>query len=178
MEKFKIPILYGLTIALAGTILMFSLLGLGLLGPDAVSSDKEMIGGTILFLMIYLFLLIGIYFALKKKKDQDNSQLSFKEAVLQGFVISLTTAIFSVVFTYFFYEVLYPEYVTELLSAMKEKMNLLGIPKEKIDKKLAERTMYYSTTTQSTYSFIGNFITGIAFTFLLSFFLKTSKKRP
>ncbi len=177
MKKIKTPIFYGFAIALAGTILMLSLLGLDLLGPDAVSSDMEMIGGTILFLMIYLFLLIGIYFALKKRKERNNSRLSFKEALLQGFIISLAAAIFSAVFTYIFYELLHPEYVKELLSAMKEKMNLLGIPKEKIDEKLAERTIYYSTITQSSYSFIGNFITGMAFTFLLSFFLKTNKKQ-
>ncbi len=176
MKKIKTPIIYGFVIALAGTILMLSLLGLGLLGPNAVSSDREMIGGTVLFLMIYLFLLIGIYFALKKKKEKNNSRLTFKEALLEGFIISLVTALFSVVFTYLFYEILYPNYVNELISAMKEKMNLLGIPKEKIDQKLAEKINYYSTTSQGIFSFIGNLITGIAFTLLLSFFTKTNKK--
>ncbi len=176
MKKFKIPISYGFVIALTGTFLMLSLIELGLLGPNAVSSDRETIGGTVLFLMIYLFLLIGIYFALKKKKEQNDSQLSFKDALLEGLLISLTTALFSVVFTYLFYEILYPDYVNELLSAMQEKMNLLGIPKEKIDEKLAEKMKYYSTSTQSFFSFIGNFITGVAFTLLLSFFVKTNKR--
>ncbi|WP_109435090.1 MULTISPECIES: DUF4199 domain-containing protein [Aquimarina] len=176
MKKIRTPIFYGFVIALAGTVLMISLLALDLLGPNAISSDREMIGGTILFLMLYLFLLIGIYFALKKKKQQNNSQLSFKNSLLLGFMISISTALFSVVFTYIFYEILYPKYVNELLLAMKEKMNLLSIPKEKIDEKLAERTTYYSTAIQSGYSFIGNFITGMAFTLLLSFFLKTNKK--
>lgn len=177
MKKFKLPVFYGFIIALTGTVLMLGLLGLDLLGPDAILSDKEMIGGTILFLMIYLFLLIGIYVALKKKKEQNNSQLSFKEALIQGFIISFTTAIFSVVFTYVFYELLYPEYVNELLTAMKEKMNLSGVSKERIDEKVNEKISYYSTTTQSGYSFIGNFITGMAFTLLLGFFLKTNKKQ-
>jgi len=176
MKKIKTSIFYGFAIASAGTILMLSLLGLDLLGPKAVSFEREMIGGTILFLLIYLFLLIGIYFALKNQKEQNNSHLSFKEALMQGLVISITTALFSVIFTYLFYEVLYPEYVNDLFLAMEEKMNLLGIPKEKIDEKLAEKMSYYGTTTQSGYSFVGNFITGIAFTLLLSFFLKTNKK--
>ena len=176
MEKFKTPIFYGFAIALAGSILMISLIALGLLGPNAISSDREMYGGTILFLMIYLFLLIGIYFALKKKKEQNKNHLSFREALIQGSIISISTGLFSVIFTFMFYELLYPDYVNDLLLALKEKMHTGGIPSEKIEGKLAEKRDYYSTITQSTYSFIGNFITGMAFTLLLGFFLKTAKK--
>jgi len=49
-------------------------------------------------------------------------------------------------------------------------------PKRKIEEKLTERKAYYSTSNQSMYSFIGNFITGAAFTLLLSFFLKSNRK--
>lgn len=175
MNRFKQPIFYGIAIGTAGTILMLSLLGLDLLGPKAISSEREMIGGTILFLMLYLFLLIGIYFVLKNQKEKNNNQLSFMQSLMQGFVVSFTTALTSVIFTYFFYEILYPDYVSELLSAMKEKMTLLGIPNEKIELKLAEKQSYYSTYVQAGYSFIGNLITGLAFTLLLSFFLKTKK---
>lgn len=175
MEKIKTPIIYGFVIALAGSILMLSLLALGLLGPKAISSNREMYGGTILFLMIYLFLLIGIYYVLNKKKEQNKNHLSFKDAVMHGFGISISTALFSVVFTCLFYEILYPDYVNDLLLALEDKMSFSGISKEKIDEKLTEKMNYYSTLTQSTYSFVGNLITGMAFTFLLSFFLKTSK---
>lgn len=174
--NYRTSIYYGFVIALCGSILMLSLVGLDMLGPDAVSSNKEMIGGTLLFLMIYLFLLIGIYFVLKKKKEQNEGILSFKTALTQGMLTSLSTAFFSVLFTVLFYEVMYPEYVTELLSALKEKMELENIPGKKIEEKLMERKDYYSTSNQSVYSFIGNFITGAAFTLLLSFFLKRNQK--
>jgi len=176
MKNFKTPILYGFLIALAGILLMLSLIGLGLLGPKAVPTDKEMIGGTILFLMIYVFLLLGIYFGMKKRKEENNLQLSFKEALLDGFIISLSTAFFSVIFTYLFYEILYPDYVNELLTAMKLKMETLGISEEQIAEKLEEKKNYFSTLSQSGFAFIGNFITGMTFTFLLSFFLKSNKK--
>ena len=135
-----------------------------------------MIGGTLLFLMIYLFLLIGIYYALKKQKEQNEGILSFKTALVQGILTSLTTAFFSVLFTVLFYEVLYPEFVSEFLAALKEKMELENIPKEKIEGKLIEMRGYYSTSNQSLFSFIGNFTTGAAFTLLLSFFLKNNRK--
>lgn len=176
MAKFKTSILYGLIVSLAGSGLMISLIGLKLLGPKAIPLDNEMIGGTILFLFLYLFLLFGIYFAIKKRKQQKGQTITFKEALLQGIVVSLSTAIFSVLFTYLFYDILYPSYATETLEALKIKMESVNVPNEMMNEKLIEKKEYYSTSVQSFFSFIGNFITGTAFALLLSFFLKSNAK--
>ncbi len=156
---------------------MVSLLGLNLLGPGAVPLEREVSGGTILFLMLYLFLLFGIYFLLKRYKDGNDGNLTWTDGIIQGITVSISTAIFSVLFTYLFYELIYPDYVTELTAALQKKMELANIPKEKIIEKLVEIRAYYATSTQSIYSFIGNLITGTAFTLLLSFFLKTNRKK-
>lgn len=177
MTKLKTPIIYGFVVALVGTVLMLSLIGLKLLGPKAITLETEMAGGTILFLMLYLFLLIGIYFAIKKRKDVLKQQIPFKEAFLQGITVSLATAIFSVVFTIIFYEFLYPNYVNETMEALQIKMEGVGVPVDKLNAKLEEKKAYYSTATQSFFSFIGNLITGVAFTLLLSFFLKSNTKK-
>lgn len=177
MAKFKTSILYGLIVSLAGSVLMVSLVGLQLIGPKAILLDNEMIGGTVLFLFLYLFLLFGIYFAIKRKKQQNGQTISFKEALLQGILVTLSTAVFSVLFTYLFYDVFYPNYVSEILEALKIKMDSVNVPKQMIDEKLLEKESYYSTLIQSFYSFIGNLITGVAFTLLLSFFLKSNSKR-
>ncbi len=172
----RTPVTYGLMIALGGTLLMLSLLGLDMIGPDTISSEKEMIGGTILFLMIYLFLLFGIYFALKKIKDENKGILTFQKALKTGILTSLSAAVFSVFFTVIFYEVIYPDYVSDLMASLKEKMELEKIPNVRISEKLEETKSYYSTQSQSLFSFIGNFTTGAAFTLLLSFFLKNNKR--
>ncbi len=177
MMKFKTPIIYGFVVALVGSLLMLTLIGLKLLGSEAILLDKEMVGGTVLFLMLYLFLLFGIYFAIRKRKELNGQIISYKEALLQGLVLSLSTAIFSVIFTYLFYELLYPEYVAETLNALKIKMQDVNVPVEKLEAKLLEKQEYYSTPTQSFYSFVGNLITGIAFTLLLSFFLKSTNRK-
>ncbi|PRX53961.1 DUF4199 domain-containing protein [Flagellimonas meridianipacifica] len=177
MEKLKTPIVYGFVVALAGSILMLTLLALKLLGPKAIALENEMTGGTILFLMLYLLLLFAIYFAIKKRKDVLGRGIQFKEALIQGFVVSLSTAVFSVVFTIVFYELLYPSYVADTIEALRLKMESSGVPVEKLNAKLEEKEAYLSTSTQSMFSFIGNLITGGAFTLLLSFFLKTSKER-
>lgn len=177
MAKFKTSILYGLIVSLAGSVLMISLVGLKLIGPKAIPLDNEMVGGTVLFLFLYLFLLFAIYFAIKKKKQQNGQTISFKEALLQGILVSLSTAVFSVLFTYLFYDVLYPNYVNEILEALKIKMESVNVPKQMVDEKLLEKETYYSTSVQSFYSFIGNLITGVAFALLLSFFLKSNSKR-
>lgn len=172
----KSAILNGLAVALAGSVLMVSLLGLKLIGPKAISLDTEMTGGTVLFLMIYLFLLFAIYLTIKKRKESNGQKITFKSALLQGAVLSISTALVSVVLTYLFYEILYPNYVTEMLSSLQIKMQNLNLEPQKIEQKLAEKKAYYSTSVQSFYSFIGNLITGISFTLLLSFFLKSNSK--
>ncbi len=177
MIKFKTPLIYGFVIAFGGSALMLTLVWLKLLGPKAISLDNEMIGGTILFLMLYLFLLFGIYLAIRKRKEQNGLVISYKEALLQGLVLSLSTAIFSVIFTYIFYELLYTNYVADTLNALKEKMQDANVSSEKLETKLLEKKEYYSTSVQSFYSFVGNFITGSAFTLLLSFFLKSNNRK-
>ncbi len=174
MKKFKTSITYGLIISLAGSLLMISLIEFNLLGPKAISLDNQMIGGTILFLILYIFLLFGIYFSIKKRKDQNGQKINFKEALFQGIVVSLSTAIFSVVLTFLFYEIIYQNYATETLEALKIKMENANVPIEKLNLKLSEKSDYYSTPIQIFYSFKGNCITGIAFTLLLSFFLKST----
>lgn len=176
MAKFKNSILYGLIVSLAGSGLMISLVWLKLLGPKAILLNNEMIGGTILFLFLYLFLLFGIYYSIKKRKQQNGLKITFKEALLQGIIVSLSTAVFSVLFTYVFYDIFYPNYVTEILEALKFKMESATVQQEMITEKLLEKKNYYSTSVQSSFSFIGNLITGIAFSLLLSFFLKSTSK--
>lgn len=177
MSKFKTPIIYGMAVALAGSVLMISLIELKLLGPKAISLESDMAGGTILFLMLYLFLLFGIYFAIKKQKEQNAQTITFKEAMLQGFAVSLMTALTSVALTYLFYNVLYTDYVSETLEALRTQMQSANVPTAKLQAKLAEKEEYYSTATQSFFSFVGNLITGITFTLLLSFFLKSKNRK-
>ncbi len=176
MTKLKTPIVYGFMVALAGSVLMLTLIALKLVGPKAIALETEMTGGTILFLMLYLFLLFGIYFAIKKKKDEQGQSLSFKEAVVQGMAVSTATAVFSVIFTIVFYELLYPTYVVETIDALKLKMENAGVSIDLLNTKLGEREAYLSTSSQSLFSFVGNLITGAAFTLLLSFFLKSNIK--
>ena len=173
MTKFKNSILCGLIVSLAGSGLMISLVGLKLLGPKAISLENEMTGGTILFLFLYLFLLFGIYFTIKKRKQQNGQRITFKEALFQGIAVSLSTAVFSVLLTYLFYDMLYPSYVSETLEALRVKMESANVPKNMVSEKLLEKKNYYSTSVQGFYSFVGNLVTGIAFSLLLSFFLKS-----
>ncbi|WP_343488432.1 DUF4199 domain-containing protein [Allomuricauda sp. d1] len=177
MAKLKTPIVHGFVVALAGSVLMLILIALRLIGPKAIVLETEMTGGTILFLMLYLFLLFAIYFAIKKKKDALGRSIKFKEAAIQGLTVSIATAVFSVIFTVIFYELLYPTYVAETIDALKIKMEITGVPEDKLNEKLEERKAYLSTSSQSLYSFVGNLITGVAFTLLLSFFLKSSTKK-
>ncbi len=172
-----IPLLTGLCIALAGSIIMLILLCFNLVGPKAVENDLLMYGGTLLFISLYILLLVGLFICLSKFKKLNGNSLTFKQALLTGFLCSISTAIFSVIFTIIFYELIYPGYMPELQQILIEKLDKTIFSQEEITEKIKEQTLYYSTWTQAKFSFIGNLITGMAFTLMLSLFLKSKAKK-
>lgn len=162
----------GFLIALAGTLLMLILLAINYVGPESVKNDKLMIGGTILFIALYVFLLIGIYKSISNVK-KTTQNLTFKNAFAVGFMVSLATAIFSVLFTLIFYEMLYPNYNTDMTIVLNEKLSNQNLSEQEITEKINEQTTYYSTAMQAQFAFVGNLMTGIAFSLILSLFLKS-----
>lgn len=173
-KKIVYSVKSGFFIALAGTILMLILLALHFVGPESVQNDKLMIGGTILFISLYIFLLVGIYKSIANAKKED-SKLTFKKAFFIGSIVSLSTAIFSVLLTVLFYEVIYPDYNTDMTTILTEKLSKQHLGDLEVIEKINEQTKYYSTAIQAQFSFVGNLITGIAFSLILSLFLKSKK---
>ncbi|SIQ32756.1 DUF4199 domain-containing protein [Maribacter ulvicola] len=164
----------GFLIALAGTLLMLTLLSLHLVGPESVKNDKLMIGGTILFISLYVFLLFGIYSSMVYAK-KIAQKLTFKKAFITGLIVSFATAFFSVLFTLLFYEIIYPNYNADMTVILTEKLSNQNLREAEMIEKINEQTKYYSTAMQAQFSFVGNLITGIAFSLLLSLFLKSKK---
>ncbi len=167
------PILVGVIIALSGTFLMLVLLAFGFVGPKSVLNDNLMYGGTILFASLYLFLLLGIFKALKKRKRSNENSLSFSDAFKTGLIVSVSTAITSVILTILFYEVFYPKYNQEMIEIVSHKMQSTQLTSLEVEKKVVEQAKYYSTSVQAQFSFVGNLLTGIVFTLLLTLFLRT-----
>ncbi|MDW3194294.1 MAG: DUF4199 domain-containing protein [Cytophagales bacterium] len=166
----------GFLIALFGTLFMLLLLSLDLVGPASIRNDKFMVGGTILFISLYVFLLFGIYKSIRNVK-KTSSILSFRSAFLEGLITSLSTAVFAVIFTILFYELIYPDYSNEMSAVVTEKLSNQGLDSVELQDKVKEQTKYYSTSIQAQFSFVGNLITGLAFTLILSLFLKSKKQK-
>ena len=76
-------------------------------------------------------------------------------------------------FIIIFYELMYPDYNADMVSVLTEKLSEQGLSKQEINEKIEEQTKYYSTALQSQFAFTGNLITGLAFSLLLSLFLKS-----
>jgi hypothetical protein len=174
--KIAFMIAIGAGVALAGSLLMLLLLALHLVGPASVKNDRLMYGGTLLFISLYIFLLVGLFYGLRKVKQLNGGGLTFLQAVTSGFYVSLSTAVFSVIFTVAFYEMIYPEYNQQMAEIITSKMKNSNLNPVEISGKVAEQTQYYSTWVQAKFAFVGNLITGIAFSVLLSLFLKTKNK--
>lgn len=167
----------GFLIALVGTVLMLLLLGLNLVGPESVRNDKLMIGGTILFISLYVLLLLGIYNSISNSKKHGDGKLSFRNAFVNGLLISFSTAVFAVVFTVIFYELLFPDYEMDMRNVLTEKLSKENLTETELQSKIEEQTRYYSTAIQAQFAFVGNLITGLAFSLILSLFLKTKNTK-
>ncbi len=174
-REYSIPLAVGLIIAFAGTVLMLILLAIDYVGPGSVKNDNLMYGGTILFIFLYIFLLVGLYVVLLKIKKLNQDSLTFLQAIRSGMYTSLSTALFSVIFTIVFYEFIYPDYGLEMAKVVSDKLESASAGPEEVAEKIAEQTKYYSTGVQAQFSFVGNLITGMAFSVLLGLFLKTRK---
>ncbi|TRX48707.1 DUF4199 domain-containing protein [Fulvivirga sp. M361] len=174
-QKVLSPILSGAFIALAGSILMLILLALNLVGPESIKNDNLMYGGTLLFISLYVFLLVGLFISMKKIKKLNGDTLTFLEALKTGFYTSLSTAIFGVIFTIIFYELIYPKYNQEMAEVITARLSNSPLSPEEINGKVAEQTQYYSTGIQAKFSFVGNLITGIAFSLVMGLFLRTKR---
>ncbi|WP_459210875.1 DUF4199 domain-containing protein [Aquimarina rhabdastrellae] len=174
-KKTKYAIKTGFVIALSGTVLMLLLLAIHMVGPKAIENDMFMIGGTILFIALYLFLLLGIGKSILAYKNNNGGKISFLQAFKNGMWVSLSTAVFAVVFTIIFYEYIYTTYIEDMTEVLIKKMSQQNIPAQELTQKVNEQTKYYSTTMQAQFSFVGNLITGGAFSLIMSLFFKSKE---
>ncbi|MCE7994717.1 MAG: DUF4199 domain-containing protein [Roseivirga sp.] len=176
-HKQLIQIIIGGAVALSGTILMLILLQLNLVGPEAIENDQMTTGGTILFIFLYIFLLLGLWYGLKLTKKANQDELTFTRAFKVGSIISLSTAVFAAILTIGFYEMVYPSYNDDMVVVVTKKMQESGLHASELQEKVMEQKKYYSTAVQAQFAFIGNLITGLAFTTLLGLFLKTKSRK-
>ncbi len=122
-KKISYAIKSGFIIALAGTLLMLFLLVINYVGPQSVNNNNLMVGGTILFISLYIFLLIGIYKSIVLGKNLNQGVINFTKAFQIGLIASISTGVFSVIFTLIFYELIYPEYNLEMKQMLTEKLS-------------------------------------------------------
>lgn len=178
MDKTKLySIKSGFLIAVFGTVLMLLLLALKLVGPQSVNNGKLMIGASILFISLYLFLLMGVYKSISNAKKSRGGKINFSRAFLIGALVSLSTAIFAVVFTVIFYELIYSDYNSDMKNILIDKLSKQDLKEVELIAKIKEQTQYYSTTMQAQFSFVGNLITGLAFSLIVSLFMKSKKSK-
>lgn len=169
----KTNLLIGFLIAAAESLLLGILLAFKLIGPEAeIDSPSFQVGGTLLFIGIYLFLLFGVYIGISIFKKRNGNRLTYIEALKTGFWISLFSALVSVLFTYVFYELIYPDYRMLMLDKLEMTFESQNLEPGLIKTKLVEFSDYYSTRAQAAYTFLGHLVTGIFYSILLGVFMK------
>lgn len=169
----KRSFLIGLSVTLLDSLLLSILLHMDVLGPfGEIQNRTYQIGGTILFLGIYLFLFFGVFYGLRQFKVKNEGKMTYKEALINGGTISFFTAFTSILATIILYEFVYPDYAVLMGEKVRVAMTEKGLEEKLISEKVTEIIDYHQTFVQAKFSTIGNFITGLFYTLILGVFMK------
>lgn len=120
--------------------------------------------GVILPIILFI-VLIGVYFTCiyfftkKIRNNQLNGYLTFGEGFLIGFIISLTAAIITSVYTFIQNQYLDPTYMTRVIEAQKSWMT--GFMSGKVPDETIEETLAKVDQTLKDYNPVKSLVQGI-----------------
>lgn len=149
----KTAMIYGVILGLSITIYSFILF-----------ITNVMPVGVILPIILFI-VLIGVYFTCiyfftkKIRNNQLNGYLTFGEGFLIGFIISLTAAIITSVYTFIQNQYLDPTYMTRVIEAQKSWMT--GFMSGKVPDETIEETLAKVDQTLKDYNPVKSLVQGI-----------------
>jgi hypothetical protein len=115
-----------------------------------------------------------LYFGIRERKvKQYQGQISYKNASLTGFLITLYAAILFPVATYFFYPYGNENYVKDFLATTTIKLKEQKIPEKDIQSRLKEADAYLRQPTSiARAAFYNTLIFGVIFSLIFASILR------
>ena len=125
----------------------------------------------------YVLLIGGIYLGSKSYRDNyRGGYITYGNAVLAGFLISLAASVIVAIYTYFFFAFINPDAMAEMLAVAEEGMLEKGMSEEEIDQALAISRKMMSPGIMTIWAIFGNAIAGLILSLITSIFVK--KEEP
>ncbi len=112
-------------------------------------------------LLSFVILIVGLVFFTRQYRDQVNGgELSYKEGLGLGVLISLITALILGAFYHLLYAWIDPGLLKEMLEKQREGLANWGLGEEEVDQQMEAMRTYYQPWVMALSSFFWTFILG------------------
>ncbi len=166
----KPEIKYGLIIGLAVAAYVYAEYLLGFHGKYADFGRYTGYAST-------LIPVIGLYYAMKKKKAELNNTISFKEAFMTGLIASAIAAAIISGFFYLYNTKINPTWIDKAVDSARKEMVKEKVDPKKIEENIKDLKQIYSPQTQLTAVFVGTFINGMILSLILAAVMARKRKK-
>lgn len=127
-------------------------------------------------LVTLVILGIGIYVGMEKVK-KEQGDLSYKEAIQTGILISLITAVIISIFTFLYCTFINPSYANYLLGESKKAMINQGLTESVMRKELSDLARQLTTPMQVVQAFVGQLVGGTLISLILGLIVRTKSNQ-
>lgn len=169
-SKWRIEITWGIAIGVATIIwILLEYVVANVLGRPDLGSYTGFFAAIIP--------IVGIWVGLAQKKKSNNWTLSYKQAIMSGFVIAFVSAVINALFM-FAYLTAVPSVTDTYFAYVEETLISQGDDPVSVQTTLSTLRNQFSPLNQALQMFIGTLIAGGILTLLVGLFVRTKKSKP
>lgn len=123
--------------------------------------------------MFYPVLIVAMYYLLKSYRDNyTHGYITYGQSVGAGIVIFIYYSVITALFIYVLYAIIDPGLPEKQLVFVEEEMLKRGIQQEALDAALNIQKKILKPAIMAPFSILGNMVTGIIISLLVSIFIK------
>lgn len=126
-------------------------------------------------LLTILIQATGIYVAMQAIKKQQNSALSYGQALKTGILIAVLTAVITAVFSFIYCEFINPGYAQYMIAEAQKVMIAKGETQQQITADSEAVRKEFSTGAQVAMALVGQFFVGTIVSLIMGLFIRTKK---
>jgi hypothetical protein len=116
--------------------------------------------------LYFLFLLLGIYFAIRDKVRSEGIMLPFKTLLVSGLQAGAVFTVLTSAYTYFFHRWVDVSYFGNLIAARVSEAQKIGYSEEEMEKLVSNAEFIFSPATHSTVTLLGFMLAALVYSLI------------
>ena len=122
-----------------------------------------------------VILFIGIFYGVKKSRDNSSHKFTYLQAVKSGVIISIIVAIMVSTFSFLYVTTINPDFANDMVKEAEQSLKQSGAAPEEISRRLVSIREEFSVSSQIIIPLIAQSTMGTVFSFVLAIFLRSKK---